>query len=164
PLQPGKITLEFEYSGGKAIAQLGAGNFALEARENWYPAGAFGERATYDMTFRIPKDLTMVASGYPQGSSQIGNEAITRWKSDIPLAVAGFNFGKFKKTEVTDDKTKYTIESYANTIPTDLFREIKDLNVPGNFDTTRLMDKARTEAQVAIGIYQNYFGPAAYGR
>ena len=124
----------------------------------------FGDRATYDMTFRIPKDLVMVASGHPQGSSQQGNEVVTRWKSDVPLAVAGFNFGKFKKTELNDDKTKYLIESYANTNPTDLFREIKDFVDAANFDTTRLMDKARNEAQVAIGIYQNYFGPLPYGR
>ncbi|PYS35940.1 MAG: hypothetical protein DMG14_25870 [Acidobacteria bacterium] len=163
-LQRGKHTLEFEYSGDNAIKQMGAGNFALVARENWYPSSTFGDRATYDMTFRIPKDLVMVASGHPQGSSQQGNEVVTRWKSDVPLAVAGFNFGKFKKTELNDDKTKYLIESYANTNPTDLFREIKDFVDAANFDTTRLMDKARNEAQVAIGIYQNYFGPLPYGR
>jgi hypothetical protein len=168
PLQRGTHTLEFEYAGDKAIRQMGDGNFALVARENWYPATSFGDRATYDMTFRIPKDLVMVASGNPQGSSQIGNEVVTRWKSDVPLAVAGFNFGKFKKIEVNDDKTKYLIESYANTNPTDLFKEIKDLAIEyglsANFDTTRLMDKARGEAQVAVGIYQNYFGTLPYGR
>src|SRR5437667_11843509 len=105
----------------------------------------------------------MVASGHPQGSSQQGNEVVTRWKSDVPLAVAGFNFGKFKKTELNDDKTKYLIESYANTNPTELFREIKDFVDAANFGTTLLMDKARNEAQVAIGIYRNYFGRLRYG-
>ena len=171
PLHRGKQTIEFEYSGDKAIMQLGAGNFALIARDNWYPSAEFGERATYDMTFRIPKDLVMVASGFPQGSSQVGDEVITRWKSDIPLAVAGFNFGRFKKTEVRDEKTKFLIESYANTNLTDVFSEIKNLFNEervyldaANFDTTRLMDKARNEAQLSIGIYQNYFGALPYGR
>jgi Peptidase family M1 domain len=163
-LQRGKYTLEFEYSGDGAIKQLGAGNFALIARENWYPSSTFGDRATYDMTFRIPKDLVMVASGHPQGSSQQGNEVVTRWKSEVPLAVAGFNFGRFKKIELNDDKTKYLIESYANINPTDLFREIKELVDFANFDTTRLMDKSRNEAQAALSIYQNYFGGLPYGR
>src|SRR5215831_8960607 len=171
PLRKGMHTLEFEYSGDKAIVQLGPGNFALVARENWYPASNFGDRATYDMTFRIPKDLVMVASGQPQGSSQIGNEVVTRWKSDVPLAVAGFNLGKFKKAEVVDNKSKFLIESYTNTNPTDLFTEIQTLfretrayADAANFDTTRLMDKARNEAQVSIDIYQNYFGALPYGR
>ena len=164
PLRRGMVTIEFEYSGDKALQQHGSGNFTLVARENWYPTSSFGERATYDMTFRIPQNLVMVASGQPQGSSQLGNEIITRWKSDVPLAVAGFNFGRFKKTELKDDKINYLIESYANTNPTDLFSEIKDLGISGNFDTTRLMDKSRNEAQVAIGIYERYFGLLPYGR
>jgi hypothetical protein len=164
PLRRETRTLEFEYSGDKALMQLGGGNFALIARDNWYPASAFGDRATYDMTFRIPKDLVMVASGHPQGSSQIGNETVTRWKSDIPLAVAGFNFGRFKKTELKDDKTKYLIESYTNTDPLDVIKEIREYVDASNFDTTRLMDKARNEAQLALGIYENYFGPLPYGR
>jgi len=163
-LRRGRYTLEFDYSGEGAIKQMGAGNFALVARENWYPSSTFGDRATYDMTFRIPKDFVMVASGHPQGSSQQGNEVVTRWRSEVSLAVAGFNFGRFKKIELNDEKTKYVIESYANTNPTDLFREIKDFVDFANFDTTRLMDKARNEAQAAVGIYQNYFGPLPYGR
>jgi aminopeptidase N len=166
PLKKGERELEFEYSGDGALIQEGAGNFALVARENWYPASSFGDRATYDMTFRTPKDLAMVASGQPQGSSEQNNETVTRWKSDIPIAVAGFNFGKFRKTEVKDEKIPYVIESYANTTVTDLFREIEllDLGIPTDFNTTRLMDKAREEAQVALGIYQKYFGTLPYGR
>jgi hypothetical protein len=116
------------------------------------------------MTFRLDKNLTLVATGQPQGSSQIGDEVVTRWTTDIPVAVAGFNFGTFKKTEVRDDKTKYVIESYANANLMDVLREIKEYPVPVNFDATRLMDKARDEAQVAMNIYQNYFGPLPYGR
>lgn len=168
PLRRGMQKIEFEYSGDKAIVQYGAGNYALIARDTWYPNSVFGDRATYDMTFRIPKDFVMVATGQPQGSSQVGNEVVTHWKSDVPIAVAGFNFGRFKKTELKDEKTKYVIESYANTNPTDLFKEIneliKDLPVSANFETTRLMEKARNEAQVAMGIFQNYFGALPYGR
>ncbi len=164
PLSKGPHKIRFEYQGGGALVEAGAGNFTLVARASWYPSLTFGERSTYDMTFRIPKDFVMVASGFPQGSSQIGNELVTRWKSDLPLPVAGFNFGLFKKTEVRNDKLGYVIESYANTGVMDVFREVKELVLPSNFDTTRLMEKARNEAEVAIGIYQKYFGNASYNR
>ena len=38
---------------------------------------------------------------------------VTEWKSDVPLAVAGFNYGEFKKKERTDEQTKYDVEAYA---------------------------------------------------
>src|SRR5204863_6423895 len=127
PLERGTRVLEFEYSGDKAIAREGTGNYTLVARENWYPASAFGDRATYDMSFRIPKDLVMVATGEPQGSSEQGNQTVSRWTSDVPLAVAGFNFGLFKKSEVRDTKLGYVIESYANTDTTDLLKEFRSI-------------------------------------
>jgi hypothetical protein len=164
PLQRGLVTLEFEYAGDGAIAREGTGNYTLEARENWYPFSTFGDRATYDMEFRIPKDLVLVASGEPQGSSQVGDEIVSSWSSDVPLAVAGFNLGRFKKTEIRDERLKYVIESYANQDPTDLLSQIRKLVDIGTFDTIALMDKARDEARISMSIYQNYFGPLPYGR
>jgi len=35
-------------------------------------------------------------------------------KSDVHLAVAGFNYGKFKRPRTQDEKLKYAIEAYAN--------------------------------------------------
>jgi len=166
PLKRGKHRIEFEYAGDGALHKEGSGNYTLDsdARANWYPSSSFGDRATYDMVFHFPKDLVMVASGQPLETSVQGNNQVAHWKSDIPLAVAGFNFGQFKKSERKDDKTKYLVESYANTNMNDLFRSIVDRVGAANFNTTRLMDKAREEALVSIGIYQNYFGPLPYGR
>ena len=41
--------------------------------------------------------------------------ACTHWISEMPLAVAGFNYGTFKKKTVTDPKLGITIEGYAAT-------------------------------------------------
>ena len=161
PLTRGTRILEFEYSGDKAIAREGTGNYTLVGKDGTpFPV----DRATYDMSFRIPKDLVMVATGEPQGSSEQGNQTVSRWTSDVPLAVAGFNFGLFKKSEVRDTKLGYVIESYANTDTTDLLKEFRNFVDVGTFNTTQLMDKARNEAQVSLGIYQNYFGKLPYGR
>ena len=72
------------------------------ARENWYPnnpGASFGEYATYDMTFRIPKGMKMAATGVLVSESNDGGQNVTVWKSEAPQTVAGFSFGKFKVEE-----------------------------------------------------------------
>lgn len=179
PLKKGQgLALTFEYAGDNAVEDSGGGNFTLVTRTNWYPNTAtFGEdRATFEMTLRTAKDLMMVATGKPLGETVENNMMVTRWKSDVPLAVAGFNYGKFKKSAVQDDKTKYAIEAYANReLPDylrDIQREVEELQragyqVPvtlGSLNTTSMMDKARAEALVSMQIYTNMFGELPYGR
>lgn len=171
-------TLIFEYGGDDAVLDSGGGNFTLgaAARANWYPNSTFGDRATYEMTFRTPKDLVMVATGQPLGEAREGEQLVSRWKSDVPLAVAGFNFGRFKKNTVKDAKLNYDIESYANK---ELPNELKALQQAveqaesegvstamtlGALNTVGMMDKARAEAQVAMSIYSEMFGALPYGR
>ena len=176
-LKKGEVyTLTFEYGGDDAVIDSGGGNFTLAARSSWYPNSYFGDRATYEMTLRTPKGLTMVATGQPQGESEESGYLVSRWKSDIPLAVAGFNYGKFKKSLSEEEKTKYKVETYANTeLPDDLKdlqRQIEDLErrgyrtgtTLGALNTVSMMDKARDEARVSIGLYSSYFGELPYGR
>jgi len=89
------------------IAKEGGGNFAVSARENWYPAAsAFRDRATYDITFHVPKGLTAGERRQPFRRETRRRRTVTEWKSDEPLLVAGFNYGEFKKRERVDDATK----------------------------------------------------------
>lgn len=179
PLKKGQeFALNFEYAGDDAVSDSGGGNFTLETRTNWYPNTAtFGEdRATFEMTLRTAKDLTMVATGQLLNEAVEGDKMVSRWKSDVPLAVAGFNYGKFKKSAVTDEKTKYALEAYANKeLPNylrDLQREVEQLQragyqvlvTLGALNTTSMMDKARAEAQVSVQIYTELFGELPYGR
>ncbi len=171
-----EYTLTFEYGGDDAIFDSGGGNFSLVARDNWFPSNGFGDRATYEMTLRNPKDLLMVATGQLVSETQEGDVKITKWKSDVPLAVAGFNHGRFKKTAAKDDRLKYDIESFANKELPDslkgLQREIEAAEAAGlrtettlgAMNTVSMMDKARGEAQVAMALYSAYFGELPYGR
>ena len=86
---------------------------------------------------------------------------MTQWVSDIPLAVAGFNYGDFKKKTVTDDKTNYQIEGYATTNLPDYLRNAESI---GGMAPSRLMDKTMAEAQLSIRIFNHWFTPAPYGR
>jgi hypothetical protein len=164
------------YGGKDAVRDAGGGNYYPVARDNWYPNSRFGDYSEYELTFHIPKGLTMVATGTPISSENEGNQNVSRWRSEVPQAVAGFNFGKFRKQEAKDDHLGYTIESYANTEQPDIFREIQaDIEQAeqrgirteatlGNLDTTGLIKKALAEGQISISLYTAYFGPIPYKR
>ena len=96
-----KYTLTTTYNGKDAVSNEGSGNYYPMAREDWYPNNAnfgLGEYTDYDLTFRIPKGIMkMAATGNLISESNEGSQDVSIWKSDIPLTVAGFNFGKFKK-------------------------------------------------------------------
>ncbi len=158
-------TLSFEYAGDEAVSDSGGGNFTLDARDNWYPNSFFGDRATYEMTFRVPKSLSLVATGQPLGESQEGEFLVSRWKSDVPLAVAGFNYGRFKKSTLQDEKIQYSVETYANREVPDFLQAARALDETlGSLNTTSMMEKARNEAQAAMLLYTRMFGPLPYGR
>jgi len=42
-----------------------------------------------------------------------GDYAASEWVSETPLAVAGFNYGDYKKKERDDPESKYDFEAYA---------------------------------------------------
>jgi hypothetical protein len=177
-LKKGKLyTITFEYRGNNAVIDEGGGNFTLVARSTWYPVAAFGDRATFYITLKTPANLEVVATGQPVDREIRGNTLISRWKSDVPLIAAGFNYGQFKKSVVKDKDLNVTIESYANINMPNEFREMQlmvdryqfqtnrfvPLNL-GNLDTVRLMDKVRAEAQVGVRVYWNMFGPMSFDR
>ncbi|MBZ5555057.1 MAG: hypothetical protein LAO21_20270 [Acidobacteriia bacterium] len=164
------------YGGKEAVRDSGGGNYYPVARDNWYPNSRFGDYAEYEMTFHIPKGLTMVATGTPVSNENDGNQNVSRWRSEVPQAVAGFNFGKFRKQEAKDNQLGYTIESYANTEQPDIFRELqadieqeeqrgnRSETTLGSLDTTGLIKKALAEGQISIALYTTYFGPIPYKR
>jgi len=115
-----KYTLTTTYGGKDAISSEGGGNYFPIAREDWYPnsaAGAFGEYTNYDMTLRIPKGMKMAATGNLVSDTNDGDHNVTVWKSDVPLTVAGFNFGRFKRDEAKLDNPPMLVQSYANEDP-----------------------------------------------
>jgi hypothetical protein len=177
-LKPDQVQqLTFEYGGDEAVMDSGGGNYTLAARSSWYPNPGFGEdRATFDLTLKVPRDLIMVATGQPAGESSEGGLAVTRWKSEVPLAVAGFNYGRFKKEVSSVPRTSYVVETYANKEIPDIFRNLQQRveaaesggiqtgTTLGALNTVSMMGKAKSEAQAAIALFTNQFGPLPYGR
>jgi len=182
PVELGKeYTITVQYSGGDALRDSGAGNFILIPRETWYPNNAgtqFGDRAIFDITFRYPKGHMFVATGAPvEPDKQDGGAMIAKWSSGkTELAVAGFNYGRFKKKELFDKESGYNIEFYADTDVPDEIKQIqeqieriereggKTMTTLGSISTTAMADSAIADAQNATRIYNAYFGKLPYTR
>jgi len=155
-----KVTIE--YRGDKVVQDAGGGNFAVGARTSWYPSvNAFNDRATFDLTFKVPKRFTLVGVGKLIKESQEGDFAVSHWVSTEPLAVAGFNYGVFKKKEVADSETKYQIEGYATTELPDYLRQFQDI---GGMTPSSLTANAIVDAQNSMRLFTHWFGEIPYGR
>jgi Carboxypeptidase regulatory-like domain/Peptidase family M1 domain len=157
-----KYKINIEYQGNKVLEDAGGGNFAVGARTSWYPSvNAFNDRATFDLTFKVPEKFVLVGVGKKMKEGKEANFAVSQWVSDVPLAVAGFNYGRFKKKEVTDDQAKFQIEGYATSDLPDYLRGAEEI---GGMSPTRLTDNAIVEAQNSIRIFNHWFGETPYGR
>lgn len=178
--KPHAITVQ--YSGGEALRDSGNGNFILVPRSTWYPGNAhtqFAEdRAIFNMTFRYPKGHIFVGTGAPDGPEVKEDDLmIAKWSSGTTeLAVAGFNYGRFKKKEILDKDSGYNLEFYANDyIPDDLRQVqlaieqaetegVRTETTLGSISTTRMADSALADAQNSARIFNAFFGKLPYTR
>jgi hypothetical protein len=161
-LKPGATgTLRIEYAGDKIVHKEGGGNFSVGARESWYPnVNTFRDRTPYDLTFRVPKRYTLVSVGKLEKIWTEKDVAATHWVSGAPVAVAGFNYGDFKKKQITDDTLKFDVEGYAVSTPPDYLAHAGN----GNIAPARLLDSAMVEAQNSLRIYNRWFGASEFSR
>jgi hypothetical protein len=183
-LEKGKdYKLTIQYEGEGALQDSGGGNYILNpsARLTWYPNNSgtqFGDRATFDITFRYPKGNTFVGIGALSGpETQEGDVKIAKWTSgQTELAVAGFNYGRFKKKELADTDTGLSLEFYANEELPDELRAVQlqldrlqsqgvQTNTTlGSISTSSMGGVALSDTQNATRIYSAYFGKLPYTR
>lgn len=111
PLHAGR-EYEFEFHhAGKIIVQTGDRIFYVTARGNWYPSHGV-QAATFDLTFRYPRDLELVTAGDVIEDRTEGDWRITRRRPSVPIALAGFNLGNYAHARVT--RGEYVIDVCAN--------------------------------------------------
>ena len=169
PLAPGTPqTLEFRYAGKRAIRKAGSGNYFCES-SGWYPelSNSFATRADFDMTFRSPKNSVLVATGAKTSDTVDGGTRITTWKSDIPLAVAGFAYGDYKP--YNDKAGEVAVDVYANREPDDLMASVQRAFESGAVQgavgslTPSIMAKTMgAEMANTVRLFSSYFGPYPY--
>ena len=148
PLVRGRsYQVTFEYSGGE-ILQSQSG--PIPPRRIWYPTPSGpASRATYDLTFRIPHSMTVVAVGKKVKQTRDGAFDISQWISDVPISQAVFKYlsDVFVKT-VADESTRMKLAAYIDT------------------GTRGLLPASRsdvlTDARNSTRIFNAWFGPPSF--
>jgi hypothetical protein len=99
---------------GEVVTQAAKQVYSVMSRANWFPTRG-SQFAIFDLAFRYPKHLDLVASGEPAGESTDGEFKITRRKTEVPVRFAGFNLGVYNRTRLT--RAGAVIEVCANRTP-----------------------------------------------
>jgi hypothetical protein len=183
PLAAGEsYTITSTYGGKGAVSNEGNGNYFPISRSDWFPNNpdaSFGEFTSYDLTFRIPKGMKIAATGTLVSENNDGGQNVTVWKSEAPQMDAGFNFGRFKVEEAKLAKPEYLVQSFANQDPPNWVKDLQSAargdDLPdisgtshmggltlGTMNTTLLNKKALAEGQIALQVYNEFFGPPLF--
>lgn len=187
PTQAGKNEIyEFQSAGKRVVRKVGDGNYFCESF-GWYPSLFQNEsgveeaafRSDFELNFRNPKKYSLVATGQKVSQRIEGKELITSWKSEIPLAAAGFAFGDYKiYTEKVGD---VEVQVYANNQPDDLLKSIQNaFDNPladlaggtegshmrtaaiGELTPSALAKTIGIETSNTLRVFQSYYGPYPY--
>jgi len=187
-------TVRLSYAGKEALKDGGEGNFYVGARESWYPnLGGFQDLATFDLTYRVPEKNEVISVGKLESRSSAGGEEVAHWVTPLPIRVAGFNYGRFRKLERQDDATGFRVEVDTNPGTPNIVREIKamlsaiemeasggmpfDPDDPsglsgmvaptlsiGKLTTESLAESALVDGINAVRVGTSYFGKLPVGR
>jgi hypothetical protein len=152
--------LQIEYAGDKVLEVAGEGSFYVQARTSWYPnLNGFGEKATYDLTFKVPRKYKVISVGKLQSESEEQDLAVSHWITPIPVAVAGFNYGNYKRVDLTDEKTGYKIAGfYLEDLPDNLRR----YSVLSTMAPHKMTEYAVSQTRAQLQICEYYFGKSPY--
>jgi hypothetical protein len=175
-----KIQLSFEYSGA-VLSEAASGLLYVGERGTWFPNQGFA-MASFDMEFRYPPGWTLVATGRRvQEDRTDGPEQSSRWVSERPVPVAGFNLGKYSQT--VTHAGDVAVLTYATSTVERGFPgtdeapgpQIHGLVRPGERTVPLALGPSRQSpspsqngqmvgaaSATAVGFYEKYFGPFPY--
>ena len=102
--------VEFHHEGA-VVSEAGPRVYFVGARGSWYPnAGMHFTR--YELAFRYPKELSLVANGEVVEELEEGPWRVTLRRIEGPVRLAAFNLGDYLRERVS--RGPYTVEVYAN--------------------------------------------------
>ena len=98
---------------GQVIRNAGNGVFFVGEHGTWYPhVSGLDSFSTFDLSFRWPKSLRLVATGQKVDEREDGDFRVGHWHSEKPVLVAGFNLGDYRVNTVDSGGVKINV--YAN--------------------------------------------------
>jgi hypothetical protein len=110
--QPVRVRIQYD---GDNVLDGAGGRYAVRARSSWYAnVGTFSDLADYELIFHFPKKNTLVSVGHQVSERIDGGQKVSVWRSDVPIRVAGFNYGEFQKLTIKDNDTGIAVAVYTN--------------------------------------------------
>ncbi|MDE3199231.1 MAG: hypothetical protein KGN84_22970 [Acidobacteriota bacterium] len=111
PLEPGsEHEVEIDHE-GKVVQSAGHDVYYATSRGAWYPSRGV-QFAAYDVTYRYPAGLDLVAAGQVKEDRVEGDMRVTRRVPEDRLRILGFNLGRFEKMQTSRDGI--SVEALAN--------------------------------------------------
>jgi hypothetical protein len=154
--------ISIEYVGDKVLANAGNGSYYVSARDSWYPnLNGFGEKALYDLTFKVPPANVLISVGKLEGQSTEAGFAVSHWVTPVPVAVAGFNYGQYKKIDYPDNITHYNLSGYYLTELPDNLRRYEH-GALGAMSPTAMTRYALDQTRAQMQLCTIFFGRAPY--
>jgi hypothetical protein len=171
------LELTIQYS-GSVLSEAANGLLYVGEHGTWYPNVGF-LMSSFDLEFRYPPGWTLVATGHETANQIVGNEQLSRWVSERPVPVAGFNLGRYSRNAIRVGSI--SVETYAtSTVERGFPSPAKDLTpIPEIFKDGRIVAPLATPAPAlpspsqnsqmvgataarALDFYQQNFGPYPY--
>ena len=186
PLQPGQeLNVRFVY-GGDVLSEAGGGLLYVGARGAWYPGRGLIP-CNYELDFRYPAGWTLIATGKRvAGSANVEadegarGEREAKWITDRPIALAGFNLGKYERASARAGKIEidtYAARGVERNFPHLSVSTMPPPEMPRNVPTppgpvvhaeidpspARNAQKVADEAAQALSFFSEKFAPYPYG-
>ena len=156
-------SISVEYVGDKVLVNAGNGSYYVNARESWYPnLNGFGEKALYDLTFKVPPSNMVISVGKLEGQTTEAGFAVSHWVTPVPVAVAGFNYGQYKKIDYPDTITHYNISGYYLTELPDSLKPYENSAFLGAMSPTAMTKYALDQTRAQMQVCTIFFGKAPY--
>ncbi len=156
-------SISVEYVGDQVLASAGDGSYYVRARESWYPnLNGFGEKSLYDLTFKVPPSNMVISVGKLQDQSTEASFAVSHWVTPLPVAVAGFNYGHYKRIDLPDTITHYDISGYYLTELPSSLKHYESSAFLGNMSPTAMTKYALDQARAQMQMCTFYFGRDPY--
>jgi len=106
------VHLQIAYR-GRVISSAASGVYFVGEHGSWYPhLTGTDSFASFDMEFRWPRALQLVATGQKLEEHENGDWRESHWHSERPIFVAGFNLGSYRVVDV--DSAGVKVDVYAN--------------------------------------------------
>jgi hypothetical protein len=180
PLSAGqKLKIKFAYA-GSVMSEAGGGLLYVGARGTWFPnRGPW--MSNFDLTFEYPLEWKLLATGKRVEQHPKGTTEVSRWISERPIPLAGFNLGKYVTATAKAADGNTVVQSYATRAVEKNFPDRSNTNVvavtprknpdrlqmlelamPGPLDPARNASMVAERSAQTIDFLSKRLGPFPY--